>query len=69
MFDWIKKLFGEGKIRVEFTDESGKEFIGKVPYIGDITTIEEEELKEEISNQWLVKTGARIVDFKIVGWY
>lgn len=66
MFDWIRRLFGEGKIRVKFTDESGKEFVGRVPYIGDISTLDQHELRTEVSNQWVAKTGCRIIDFKII---
>jgi hypothetical protein len=69
MFDFIKRMFGEGRIRFELTDENGKEWIGKAPYIGDINTMVESELKEEIARQWYVEHGTRIRDFKVLGWY
>ena len=69
MFDWIKKLFGEGKIRLEFTDNTGKVYVGRVPYIGDIDTLDVEELRDQVSKQWFVEHGTRIVDFKILGYY
>jgi len=48
MFDWIKKLFGEGKVRVEFTLTDGRTGVAKAKYIGDPSTFDVEEFKARI---------------------
>lgn len=69
MFDWLKKLFGEGMIRFEMTTADGRTGIGKVPYIGDLSTIDTNEFKRDMIAQSFVKYGERVVDVKIVGYY
>lgn len=52
MFDWLKKLFGEGYIYSEFTYGDGKKGKARAPYIGDPETFDEAEyiqaLREEV---------------------
>ena len=69
MFDFIKKLFGEGKIRVEITFDDGAYASAKVPYIGDINTLDVAELKNHVKRLCLVEYGRRATNVNIIGWY
>jgi len=69
MFDSIKRWFGEGKIRTEVTMDDGSTGTVKVPYIGDISTLDVLELKTTIKRRLLVEHGKKVVDVKIIGWY
>jgi hypothetical protein len=67
MIDWIKSLFGKGKIRVEFKglDRNGKTVSGdgKMPYIGRFT---EEDAIADIKRKILYEHGVIVTDIKIV---
>lgn len=56
MFDWIKRLFGEGTIYFDFVCEDGSAGRGKSPYIGDPGTFDivcyREQIKSEIWHQY-----------------
>lgn len=58
MFDWIRSLFGKGKVRVEFKgiDRDGKLVTGdaKMPYTGKFT---EEDAIAEFKEQIMYKHG------------
>lgn len=41
----------------------------KVPYIGDITTLDEFDLKEKIRDQLRVEFGKVVTSVNIIGWY
>lgn len=69
MFDWFKKLFGEGMIRFEMTTADGRTGVGKVSYIGDLSTLDREEFKRDMIRQSFVQHGERVVDVKIIGYY
>lgn len=69
MFDWIKRLFGEGKIRARIACSDGSTGTVTVPYIGDIDTLDEEELGETIRRQVFVDYGKRVTSVAILGWY
>jgi len=69
MFDWLKKLFGEGVIRLEGTLDDGTEVTAKMPYIGSIDTMVEEDVIETSKNQIYVKYGKRVRELRITGWY
>ena len=69
MFDFIKKMFGEGKIRTEVHFDDGSFTAVKVPYIGDINTLDVAELRRTIRKQMLVDYGKRVTQVNILGWY
>lgn len=69
MFDFIKRLFGEGKIRARIKCDDGSTGTATVPYIGDIDTLDEEELGETIRRQVFVNYGKRVTSVTILGWY
>lgn len=69
MFDAIRKLFGEGKIRVEAETLTGGKVTIKVPYTGDISTLVDAEFKEEIRRRVYVEHGERIHNIRITGYY
>jgi len=56
IFDGIKKLFGEGRLRVEFTTEDGRQGVAKANYIGDPSTFDRNQFKQRI----FVETGQRV---------
>ncbi len=68
MFDSIKRLFGEGKIRAEVTFNDGSFTAVKVPYMGDIDTLDAAEFRENIRRQMLVDYGMRVASVNIIGW-
>jgi len=69
MFDAIKRMFGEGKIRAEITFDDGSFTAVKVPYIGDIDTLDASEFRETIRRQMLVDYGKIVTGVNIIGWY
>jgi hypothetical protein len=69
MFDFIKRLFGEGKIRIEAETLDGRGVVLKVPYIGDIDTLDVEELKLDLMHRCYVEHGERIHKLQITGYY
>jgi len=69
MFDWIKRLFGEGMIRFEMVTADGRKVIGRVPYIGDIQTLDTEEVAFDLINQCRVRYGEHVVKVRILDWY
>jgi hypothetical protein len=62
-------MFGEGKIRVEITFDDGSHASAKVPYIGDINTLDVVELKNHVKRLCLVEYGRRATGVNIIGWY
>jgi hypothetical protein len=69
MFDAIKRLFGEGKIRAEAETIDGRKVTLKVPYIGDINTLDVEEFKVEVRRMCFVEHGEHIQNIRITGYY
>jgi len=67
MFDWFEKLFGEGKIRVECVLSDGRKCTVKMPYIGDINTMDKEEVLNIAENWVKNEHGFIVVSAKIVG--
>lgn len=59
MFDSIKKLFWEGRIRVEFTTESGRHGVAKANYIGDPSTFGTDDI-EDFKRRVYVECGERV---------
>lgn len=68
-FDGIKKLFGEGKIRVIGETSDGRSFTAKVPYIGSVGTITEKEFLEDVANTIYVEKGVTVTRLKVDGGY
>lgn len=66
LFDGIKRLFGEGKIRISIKLEDGREGIVKVRYIGALSTIDDTDM-DDIKNRIYVETGSRVIDLEILG--
>lgn len=69
MFDFIKRMFGEGKIRARIACSDGSTGTATVPYIGDINTLDKEELSETIRRQVFVDYGKRVTTVTILGRY
>jgi hypothetical protein len=68
MFDWLKRCFGEGKIRVEGTLTDGTGFTAKISYIGDIDTVDKSELLDHVRRSVLVEHGERVATCRVVGF-
>lgn len=68
MFDWLKRCFGEGNIRVEGTLTDGTVWRAKCPYIGDINTLDEAELFDKLRRDILVNHGKRVKTCQVIGW-
>jgi len=69
MFDWIRKQFGEGKIRFEMITVDGRKGAGTVTYTGDISTLNSTEFKQDMIRQAWVNNGERVKEVKILGYY
>lgn len=67
--DWLRRWFGEGKIRFEMVTVDGRKAVGTVPYIGDIGTLDAAEFKRDMINQAWVNKGERVKEVTILGWY
>lgn len=67
MLDWIKSLFGKGRIRVEFKgiDRNGKLVSGdgKMPYVGKW---DEDAAIAEFKEQLMYKHGVAATEVNIV---
>ena len=70
MFDWIKRQFGEGKVRVEGKLVDGSAFTAKISYIGDISTLNKNELFANLQRKVLVERGEDVDmnSLKIIGY-
>ncbi len=68
MFDWLKRCFGEGKIRVEGTLVDGTGFTAKLPYIGDISTMDEREILAKVRQEIRVEWGKTVATCRVVGY-
>lgn len=66
MFDWIKRLFGEGVVRVEFTATDGRRGTANVPYIGEY---DESEVIAIIKSRLLVDHGVAVRSVNIISHY
>lgn len=62
----IKRLFGEGKIRVEGETEDGRTFVTKIPYVGDPSTMTPREIIQHVKNEIRVEHGLRVKSARIV---
>ena len=60
MFDWFRRLFGEGTIRAEFICTDGSKGSLKVPYTGDISTFSESELHRQVKYELWAKHGKEL---------
>jgi hypothetical protein len=69
ILDGIKRLFGEGKIRVKIRTSDGRTGTTKVKYIGVIDNMYEQELKEHIIKRAYVEEGITVTSVEILGYY
>ena len=69
MLDWIKNLFGAGKIRIEGVTEDGRNFNFKMEYTGSAGTVTEKEVLDQAVSFLLVEHGVRVDRLRIVGVY
>lgn len=69
MFDWLRSLFGEGKIRCLFQTEDGQTGHAKVPYTGSLDTITELELLEQVCAILRTEQGIKIKRIRIDSCY
>jgi hypothetical protein len=65
MFDFIKKMYGEGKIRFKAEFDDGRVADITVSYIGDLSTYR----KKYIANRLEVEYGGKIKSLVKVGAY
>jgi len=68
MFNWIKSLFGKGKIRVTLVTSDGMTGSAVVPYVGDIDTLDMVEFKDYVKREVLVEHGKIVTSMKIIGY-
>lgn len=61
MFDWIRKLFGEGYITFSMVLEDGRTAPGRVPYIGDINTLCLHEMRLRIIQEAWKNHQVRVI--------
>lgn len=54
MFDWLKRLFGEGRVRFRIETYEDEVYIVRASYIGHGSL---EELKQQAAREFLVETG------------
>ena len=64
MFDWFRKLFGEGTARFEVVLDDGRTATVKMPYIGTWDLI---DATEALENQILVDYGVGVKSVKFIG--
>lgn len=67
MFDFIRRLFGEGKVRVSFTTVEGRNGAMIIDYLGDPKSIDMGELEQHTRDKLLVEHGLHMKTFKFVG--
>lgn len=71
MFDFIKKLFGEGTMvfAIEGFDKNGKRVEGKakVPYVGDRNTANMDEIKATVKNRVLLENDIAVTSITYLG--
>ena len=60
MFDVIKRMFGEGKIRFRGVITDGISFTGSIPYIGDIGAESRGSIERMIKKTMYVDKGVRV---------
>lgn len=65
MFDWFKRLFGEGYIHFTGKTVDGKSMKGKIEYTGDVSTLDTNELEDTIRVQCWQKYGERVSTIEI----
>ena len=66
MWNFIKSLFGEGKIRFEAHLSGGDKIVGKASYVGSLATFDEEEFKSDLKADIQRKTGEGVSNIKIL---
>ena len=66
MFDWIKRLFGEGYIYATFECTDGSKGRSRVPYIGDINTLDRNEIIQNIKREVFFKSGKTVKTVTII---
>lgn len=57
MFDWLKKLFGEGHIYCDIECADGTIGRAKAPYVGDPDTLDREEYIKQLKSEIWFKKG------------
>jgi len=67
MFGFIKKMFGEGKIRADIVLVDGTKGTVKVSYKGDLSNIDHDEFARYVKNTAFVESGKVVKSVKIVG--
>jgi hypothetical protein len=71
MFDWLKRLTGEGTLcfEVEGVDQNGKQMEGtaKLPYIGSLATADMDDLYRRVKLECRMKNGITVTRVKYLG--
>ena len=63
MFDWLKRLYGEGTVKVGFTTLSGIKGTAKMSYIGEY---DELEIRQQVTEQIESKYNCVVATTKII---
>lgn len=66
MFDWLKRLYGEGTLYFTFDCDDGTAGKAKMPYIGDINTLDRDELISNLKKEVWFKHNKNIHNVKII---
>ncbi len=66
MIDWIKSLFGKGTIHFEFHCQDGSSGRAKLPYIGDIKTMDEDEMFRKLKSDLWLKYNKHMISAKVL---
>ncbi len=64
MFDWFRKLFGEGYIFSDIVCADGVTGRVKTPFIGDPATFELDSYIQEVKDDVYFKSGKTVVEVK-----
>jgi len=59
--DWFKSLFGKGVIHMAGMTSNGQTFKATAPYIGDVNTLDEEELFDSINRDMIRDHGLTVI--------
>lgn len=57
MFDYIRQLFGKGKLRFEGETTNGRSYAIKLKYTGDIRTLDLDDCRRKVRQALAVEQG------------
>lgn len=66
---WVKRLFGHGKVLVEFELTDGRTGTAKIPFEGSLDSMTEKEFCKYASGIAEVEHGYKISKMRILNYY